>query len=52
MEEEHTTNKGLYDSNQLHEDDCQRVTSVLDKIVFEGRLAVVAEGDDKVFVKK
>lgn len=39
MEEEKTTTKGLYESNQLHEEDCKRVNNVLDKIVSEGRIA-------------
>lgn len=52
MEEGRTATQGLYESNVLATADAERVTSVLDKIVAEGRLAVVAEGDDKVFVKK
>ena len=30
MEEGRTTNKGLFDSNQLHEDDCKRVSMFLE----------------------
>lgn len=52
MEEEKTTTKGLYDSNQLHEDDCNRVDVILDKIQNEGRIKVEVCEDDKVFVKK
>lgn len=52
MEEEKTTTKGLYDSNQLHDDDCKRVNSVLDKIVAEGRIEEYVKSNDVVYVKK
>lgn len=52
MEEERTTNKGLFESNKLCEEDCSRVSNVLEKIVGEGQIAVASEGDNKVFVKK
>lgn len=51
MEEEKTTTKGLYDSNQLHEDDCKRVSVIMDKIVGEGRIMVSTENDNKIFKK-
>ena len=43
MEDQHTTNKGLYDGNQLAPADCQRVRHLLDQIAKEDRL--VADGD-------
>lgn len=52
MEEEKTATNGLYESNQLHEDDCNRVGVILDKIQNEGRIKVEVCEDDKVFVKK
>lgn len=50
MEEERTTNKGLYDNNQMHEDDCRRVSVILEKIVGEGRIAVVSEEQYKKLI--
>lgn len=47
MEEERTTNTGIYESNQLESKDCSRVSDILDKIVAEGRI----EKDDTLFVK-
>ena len=44
MEDGHTTNAGLYDSNQLSQTDCDRIRSLLAKIVGEGRIA--ATGND------
>ena len=44
MEDGHTTNAGLYESNQLAQTDCDRISSVLQKIVSEGRIAA-AEND-------
>ena len=52
MEEEKTTNNGLYESNQLDADDCNRVSNILKKIVGEGRIAMNGEGYDIVYVKK
>lgn len=50
MEENRTTTKGLYDSNQLHEDDRKIVSAILEKIVGEGRIEVNI--DNTVFIKK
>lgn len=47
MEEERTKNDGLYESNELAPADCDRVSSVLDKIVAEQRI----ETRGSVFVK-
>ena len=44
MEDGHTTGNGLFESNQLAQADCDRVSSVLQKIVGEGRIAA-AEND-------
>lgn len=52
MEEERTTNTGIYESNLLDAADCDRVRVILDKIVGEGRIANNANGNDIVFVKK
>ena len=41
MEGGHTMNAGLYDSNQLVQIDCDRISDVLNKIVNEGRIVVV-----------
>ncbi len=38
-EDGHTTNSGLYKSNQLAQSDCDRISEVLIKIVGEGRIA-------------
>ena len=43
MEEERTASKGLYESNKLSPDDCERVSEILKKIIFEHRL-LVSEG--------
>lgn len=51
MEEDKTTTKGLYESNQLDTDDCNRVSNVLEKIVGEGRLIVITDSDNKIFKK-
>lgn len=40
MEEERTANVGLYDTNQLSNGDCKRVSVVLKKIIGEHRLTV------------
>lgn len=54
MEEGRTVNNGIYESNQLQIEDCDRVKSILQKIVYEGRLTTVAEPyeDDTVLTKK
>lgn len=39
MEDGHTTNAGLFESNQLAKSDCDRISKVLEKIVNEGRIA-------------
>lgn len=51
MEEEKTTATGLYESNKLHEDDCKRVSVIMDKIAGEGRIEV-NDKDKTVFIKK
>ena len=51
MEEEKTTATGLYESNKLHEDDCKRVSVIMDKIVGEGRIMVSTDNDNKIFKK-
>ena len=38
MEENRTTTTGLYESNQLAQNDCERVSSILGKIKGEGRI--------------
>ena len=43
IEDGHTTCIGLFDGNQLCAADCQRVSSLLQQIVREGRIA--ADGD-------
>ncbi len=48
MEEGRTKGKGIYESNQLQADDCDRVGSILQKIVGEGRI----EKKDTMFTKK
>lgn len=44
MEDGHTTGAALFESNQLAQTDCDRVSSVLQKIVCEGRITA-AEND-------
>lgn len=51
MEEGKTTTKGLYESNQLDTDDCNRVSNVLEKIVGEGRISGDTKGGETVFLK-
>lgn len=48
MEEGRTANKGIYESDQLEQKDSERVSTILDKIVAEGRI----EKKDNVFIKK
>lgn len=48
MEEGRTANDGIYESNQLEQKDCERVSIFLDKIVAEGRI----EKKDTIFIKK
>ena len=48
MEEGRTANNGIYESDQLEQNDSERVSSILEKIVAEGRI----EKKDNVFVKK
>lgn len=43
MEDGHTTNAGLFESDQLAQADCKRISGVLEKIVGEGR--IIANGD-------
>ena len=43
MEDGHTMNAGLYESNQLAQADCDRISSVLQKIVGEGRIAAAGK---------
>lgn len=44
MEDGHTKGTGLFESNKLAQADCDRVSSVLQEIVGEGRIAA-AEND-------
>lgn len=46
MEEERTKGDGLYESNELAPTDCDRVSSILDKIVTVHR--IIANGFGKV----
>ena len=48
MEDGYTTNNGLYESNQLAQSDCDRISSMLQKIVSEGRIASVGEQFEKL----
>ena len=48
MEEEKTTGSKIYESNQLEQNDCERVSSILEKIVAEDRI----EKNDTMFLKK
>ena len=52
MEEERTTNTGLYDSNQLYEDDCIRVNNILEMIKCEGRIKEDACGNEMLYLKQ
>lgn len=38
-EEGKTANTGLYESNQLAPDDCERTAVILRKIIYEGRIS-------------
>lgn len=51
MDEEKTTNTGLYETNQLDDYDCKRLGAILEKIKNEGRINIATEGDDKAFLK-
>ena len=54
MEEERTTNKGLFESNQLSAADCERVRAILSKVIDEKRLKVETSDaftDETLFVK-
>lgn len=53
MEEGRTVGESIYESNQLEMKDCARVSSILKKIVGEGRITTTSESysDDTVFVK-
>ena len=44
MEEERTTNEGLFESNQLSAADCERVKMILERIVEEGRIEARESG--------
>ena len=48
MEGGHTTNAGFYESNRLTQNDCDRISGVLDKIVHDGRIAVVGDAYTKL----
>lgn len=52
MEEERTTNTGLYESNQLDAVDCDRVRVILEKIVGEGRIKEDICGNEKQYIKQ
>lgn len=51
MEEEKTTTKGLYDSNQLSANDCTRVSSILEKIIKDGRIKEDICGTETMYMK-
>lgn len=56
MEEERTAGKGIYESDQLEQKDCERVSDILKKIIDEGRIvtntnALEPVGDNTTFVK-
>ena len=53
MEEGRTTNAGkaLYESNQLHERDCERISQILESIVKDGRICKV-EGEETLYLKQ
>lgn len=51
MEEERTTNTGIYESNQLDVADCDRVRVILDKIVDEGRIEEKVSNNEKRYIK-
>lgn len=44
MEDGYTIGTGLFESNQLAQTDCDRISAVLDKIVDEGRIAAKVGG--------
>ena len=48
MEDGHTTNNGLYESNKLAQSDCDRISSMLQKIVSEGRITCVGTQFEKL----
>ena len=48
MEEEFTKSDGLYESNELAQADCDRVSKILDRIVAEQRIAISDSGFVKV----
>lgn len=52
-EEGKTANTGLYESNQLDDADCERISVILRKIVKEDRITCDVESfaDDTLFVK-
>ena len=47
-EEEGTKNHGLYESNELAPADCERVNSILHKIVEDNRIALTADNTQYV----
>ncbi len=51
MEEERTTNTGLYESNQLDAADCDRVRVILDKIVGEDWIEEKVSNNEKRYLK-
>lgn len=48
MEDGYTAGTGLYESNQLTQTDCDRISVVLDKIVQEGRIVTKGEQFEKL----
>lgn len=48
MEDGYTTGTGLFESGQLIQTDCERVSLVLDKIVQEGRITAHGEEFEKM----
>ena len=44
MEDGHTIGSGLFESDQLTQADCDRISAVLEKIVDEGRIVAKVGG--------
>ena len=48
MEDGHTTGTGLYESNQLAQADCKRISGVLEKITSERRITAYGDQFEKL----
>lgn len=48
MEDGHISGDGIFESNQLAESDCDRISQLLTKIVCEGRISVIGEYFEKL----